>query len=164
MFNMNSIRKYFHLFCFTCAKYWCYITFIYIVMIFVSLWSSSFFSNILLIFRNNFFKNFSKLLYDIFCSFSIVFSFSLQVEDVTGFVTSLLHHITIFTFLTVVLLFSWIKIKLYTLLNEVLLFPVKFIYLISFSMIYFGLVRNTFMTFEACVLLQIILKTIKKNY
>ena len=31
-------------------------------------------------------------------------------------------------------------------------------------MIYFGLVRNTFMTFEACVLLQIILKTIKKNY
>lgn len=31
-------------------------------------------------------------------------------------------------------------------------------------MIYFGLVRNTFMTFEACVFLQIILKTIKKNY
>ena len=31
-------------------------------------------------------------------------------------------------------------------------------------MIYFGLVRNTFMTFEECVFLQIILKTINKNY
>ena len=38
------------------------------------------------------------------------------------------------------------------------------IYLISFSMIYFRLVRNTFMTFKACFFLQIILKTIKKNY